>query len=174
MYSIFSPPPGYSPWKLGAFALLSFVLAGVALFPALNRDAGILNISAMTQAHGRVVSVSPEKYGVKFRLDGRAETFSYPSKARAYGVVQSALTAAGNKEVAVLFDPKPNIPWSNSDSYYDVWQLAIDGKNVRTVTESAEAWRSDNAVAPWICGSFFLSGIYLSFLTRRALLVQRL
>lgn len=167
MMSIFAPPPGYSPTELGALAALGFVLAGAMLEPTLDRDAGIPDISLMSEAHGRVMSVSPHKYGVKFRLYGRAETFDYPRKAGGNGVVESALVAAGNKEVAVLFNPTPRTPWFGADAY-DVWQLAVNGKSVRTAAESKEGWRSDNALFPWLFASFLLSGLYLSLLAWRA------
>jgi hypothetical protein len=87
MIGIFAPPPGYSPAKLDAFAALSFALAVVMVGPMLDRDDGIPDISSMAAENGRVLNVSLYKYGVKFRLYGRAETFNYPSKAKGYGVV---------------------------------------------------------------------------------------
>jgi hypothetical protein len=109
---------------------------------------------------------------VKFRLYGRAETFDYPSKSGANGAVESALVAAGHREVAVLFNPNPRTPWFSSDAYYDVWQLAIDGKSVRTTAESKDGWRSDNAVGPWLFAGFLLSGLYLSLLALRVRLAH--
>ena len=35
--------------------------------------------------------------------------------------MESALTTAGNKEVALLFDPKLGIALFSSDAYYGVW-----------------------------------------------------
>jgi hypothetical protein len=168
MTGIFAPPPGYSPAKLGAYAALCFALAVATVGASLDLDDGIPDISSMAEAHGRVLNVSPYKYGVKFRLHGRAETFNYPSKAKGYDVVESALVAAGNGTVAVLFNPTPNTPWSGADAYCDVWQLAIDGKSVRTVEESIKGWRSDNVIGRWLFASFFLSGLYLSWLAWRA------
>ena len=164
----FVPPPGYSARKLGFLAALSFALATVMLAPTLNRDAGIPEISALREAHGRVAHVSPHRHGVKFWLHGRVETFDYPSNARGYGVVESALGAAGTGEVAVLFNPNPRKPLLSSDSYYDVWQLAIEGVPVRTAAESREGWRSSNALASWLFAAFVLSGLYLSLLANRA------
>jgi hypothetical protein len=173
MRRLFAPPAGYSPVKLAALATLSFALAAVTLVPALNRDAGIPDVSELREAHGRVVSISPQKYGIKFRLYGRDETFDYPSKAKGYGVVESALTTAGNKEVALLFDPNPRTPWFSSNAYYDVWQLAVDGRTVRAVAESKEGYRSDNAVGSWLFVWFLLSGVYVSLLTWRAWHLKR-
>jgi hypothetical protein len=168
MIRIFSPPPGYSPAKLGVIAALSLVLAAFTLIPALDRHSGIPDRSALREAHGRLTSLDPQRYGIRFRLDGRAETFDYPSKARGRDVAEAALRAAGNRDVSVLFVPNPRKPWFGSDAYYDVWQLAIDGKTVRTFAESKEGWRSDNAITPWLSTWFLLSGLYLSVLAWRA------
>lgn len=153
-------PTGLSATSFGAFAALSFVLAATMLEPTLDPDAGIPDVSELFEAHGRVTSVSSHKYGVRFRLDSRAETFDYPSKAGGYGIVKSALVAAGNREVAVLFDPTPRIPWLSSAAYYDVWQLSIHGKSVRTAAESKEGWRSNNAVGRWLFATFLIIGLY--------------
>ena len=174
MPGMFAPPRGYSPTLLGILAVLSFAGAALALAPAFDRDHGIPDMSKMTEAHGRVVSVSKSsKSGTKFRLHGRAETFKYPLAARGYGVVASALAAAGDRKVTVLFDPRPNTPPFSSDAYYEVWQLAIDGKSVRTTAESMEGWRSNNGVSRWLCASFFLSGFYLSLVAWRAHVQRR-
>jgi hypothetical protein len=168
MIRIFAPPPGYSPAKLAVYAVLSFVLTALALVPALDRENGIPDRSALREAHGRVTSVSPHRYGIRFQLYGRAEIFEYPSKARGGGVAEAALRAAGNRDLAVLFDRAPQRPWFSSDAYYNVWELAIDGKTVRSFAESKDGWRSDNAVTPWLCAGFLLFGVYLSLLAWRA------
>lgn len=86
--------------------------------------------------------------------------------------MESALLAAGHREVSVLFDPEPRKPSFSSDSYYDVWQIAIEGKPVRTLAESREGWRSDNTVAAWLCPCFLLLSVYLSVLAVRARRLQ--
>jgi hypothetical protein len=142
--------------------VLSLSLAAALLVPALHPEAGIPDVSALAGAQGRVARVMPERYGVKFRLHGRAETFDFPSKAGGYDAVESALLAAGTRDVSVLYDPNPRRPWFSSDVYYDVWQLTVDGKTVRTIAEAKTGWRKDNAVTPWLCAWFLLSGFYFS------------
>jgi hypothetical protein len=163
-----TPPAGYSPRKLGALAALGFVLSAFALVPTVNPDYGIPDESAMASAHGRVIGVHRYKSGVRFRLSGRDENFEYPSKSRGSGIVESALRSAGNDEVAVLFNPKFHAPMFSSDSYYDVWQIYIDGKRVRTVEDSVDGWRSDNRIAPWLFSVFLTMSIYLAWIARRA------
>lgn len=148
-------------------AVLCFALAAAMLRPALDRDDGIPDISEMAAANGRVTSVNRHKYGVKFGLHGRAELFNYPSKARGSGLVESALVGAGAREVVVLFNPTPNTPWSGAEQHYYVWQVDINGESVRTVEESMDGWRSDNAISPWLCGLSLLGGLYFSVLARR-------
>lgn len=168
MSRLFAVPPGYSPSKLAASAALSYALAAVTLAPALDHDTGIPALSELREAHGRLASIRPHRYGIKFQLYGRAEIFDYPSKAGDYDVVKSALTTAGIQEISLLFNPEPRIPWFRSEAYYDVWQLAVDNKPIRTIADSKEGYRSDNAVASWLFVSFLLSGAYLSLLTWRA------
>lgn len=159
---IFSPPAGYSSAKLSAIAALSFALAAAMLQPTFDRDAGIPDILMLKEARGRVDAVRTHKYGVKFWLHGRAETFDYPSKAGGVGIVESGLFSAGDKEVTVLFNPEPRMRLFNSDAYYDVWQLSIDGKSIRTIAESRDGWRSNNDIAAWLFACFLLFGIYFS------------
>jgi hypothetical protein len=173
MSGIFTPPPGYSPRKLGFFAALGFAMATATLVPTLDRDAGIPDVSALAEAHGRVTIVGSLKHGVKFRLQGQAGIFEYPSKAGGNGVVESALRAAGTREVSVLFNPEPREPLFSAEPYYDVWQVAIQGKPVRTFEKSKDGWRSDNAVGAWLCASFVLFSAYLSLLAVRARRLRR-
>lgn len=167
MSAFFTPPPGYSPAKLGAYAVLGFAIAGVALPPTLDRDFGIKDPAALSQAHGKLARLNPERNGVTFVLQGRAETFEYPSKAGGRAIVESALGAAGDKEVAVSFDPEPREPMFSSKRYYNAWEIAIDGIAVRTTADAKESWRSNNAVAAWICAGSFLFGLYMALLAVR-------
>lgn len=173
MSGMFTPPPGYSPRKLVFYAALSFAMATVMLVPTLDRDAGIPDVSALAEAHGRVACVGSLKHGVTFRLLGRAGIFEYPSKAGGNGVVESALRSAGNRGGSVLFNPEPRTPLFSSEPYYDVWQIAIQGKPIRTLAKSRDGWRSDNAVGAWLCACFLLSSVYLALLAVRARKLQR-
>jgi len=125
-------------------------------------------MAQLTAANGRVVSVDAQRYGVHFRLSGWAETFSYPSKAGAYGAVESALAAAGDRPVSVWFDPHPRTPWFGAPAHYDVWQLAVGGHPVRTMAQAREGWRSDNLVAAWLFPCFLLPAICCTVLAWRA------
>lgn len=173
MSRLFAVTRGYSPTKLAALAALSFALAAGTWAPALDHDAGIPLVSELREAHGPLANITPHRYGIKFRLYGRAEIFDYPSKARAYELVKSALTTARNKEIALLFNPEPRTSWLSSEAYYDVWQLTVDDRPVRTVADSMEGYRSDNAVASWLFVWLLLSGVYFSLLTWRAWLLKR-
>ncbi|MCC2958269.1 hypothetical protein LK542_21860 [Massilia sp. IC2-477] len=167
MSRFFVVPRSYSPAKLAAFAALSFALAAGTWAPALDHSAGIPLVSELREARGPLASITPHRYGIKFRLYGRAEIFDYPTKAKGYDLVKSALTTAENKEIALLFNPEPRMSRFRSEAYYDVWQLSVDDRPVRTVADSKEGYRSDNAVASWLLVCFLLSGIYFSVLTGR-------
>lgn len=172
MNSIFAPPRGWGAARLGLVAALSFVLAAFTLGAALDPEAGVPSEAALARAYGRIAHVSAERYGVKFRLQGRAEIFDYPSSAGGSDHVEAALLAAGNRGLALLFDPVPRRPWFGSGPYYDVWQLAVDGKTIRSVAESKQGWRANNRVTPWLCAWFFLSGVYFSVSAVRARRLQ--
>ena len=167
MNSFLTPPPGYGSVKLGAIAALGFALAAFTFTPMRDPDMGVPAMSALAQAQGQVVDISPERYGLRFQLAGRPETFDYPSKAGAYDTVQAALAAAGNKQVAVLYDPTPRKPWRGF-AYYDVWQLAIDGQPVRSMADVKAGWRSNNRVAAWLFPCFLFMAIYCAALAWRA------
>ena len=168
MSSFSTPLPGESAVKLGALAVLAFALAAVMALPAFRHDTGIPDMSELVKAHGRVRYVHQEKYGVKFRLYGHTETFAYPSKARGYDIVASALATAGDREAALLYHPSGQTALLRSEPYFDVWQLAIDGKAVRTFAQSREGWRSDNAIASWLFACSLAGGAYFSLLAWRA------
>lgn len=172
MSRLFAVPSGYSPAKLAALAVLSFALAAVTLAPALDHNAGVPVVSELREAHGRLGSIRQHRYGIKFQLYGHVEIFDYPSKAGGNDVVKSALTTAGDKEIALLFDPEPRIPWFSSETY-DVWQIDVDGRPVRTVADSKEGYRSDNVVASWLFAWFLLSGVYFCLLAWRAWNLKR-
>lgn len=162
--SIFAPPSGYGPGKLGALAVLSLALAALTAPPAFDRDAGMPDVSTLAEARGRVEQVDPQRYGVRFRLHGHTAIFDYPSKARGNDLVKAALLAAGKREVVVSYDPAPRRPLFSAVSRYDVWQLAVEGKPVRTIAQAQAGWRADNAITPWLFAWFLFSGCYLALL----------
>jgi hypothetical protein len=167
MNSFLTPPRGYGSARLGAFAALGFALAALTFTPMRDPDAGVPAMSALAQAQGQVAEIDAERYGVRFRLAGRAETFDYPSKAGASDTVQSALAAAGRKQVTVLYDPSSREP-PGGPAYYNVWQLAIDGQTVHSMAQVKAGWRSNNRVAAWLFPCFVFMGIYCAVLAWRA------
>ena len=163
----FAPSPGKSPVKLAAMAALSLAIAAGLSTIMLDPDAGIPPVSSLRSAQGKIANVRAHKYGVEFHLQGHAEIFDYPSKARGNGIVESALTRAGDGQVAVLFAPAPRSPLLRAGPVYEVWQIAIDGTPVRSMAQSQDGWRADNALIPWLAGWMALSGLYLAIMAWR-------
>ena len=161
MTRLFAAPPGVGQAKLWILAALSAVLACVAA-PWFGPDDGIPNPSDLASATGHVAWVGGHRYGVKFRFAGDQRVFDYPSKARANGLVQDALSGAASQSVIVRFNPNPRRPLLIEDYVFDAWEIAIDGKVVRSWADSAEGWRSDNAVRPWLAAAFAFSAVYLA------------
>lgn len=169
---IFTPPPGYGPAKLSAYAVLGFAVAGGASGAAFDSSFGIPDKSALLAAHGRVVAVGSERYGVKFRLQGRPEIFYLPSKAGGSGAAEAALDRAGSAVVSVLFEAEPRRPLFSDDRRYDVWQLTVGDRDVRTFEQSGAGWRSDNSVARWVFAFSLALGVYFALLAWRARRLQ--
>ncbi len=167
MKSLFDQPHGYSVAQLVMFSVLSAVLAALC-FSQLGESNGIPEQQGLASDRGTVASLEKYKYGVRFSLSGQGRHYNYPSKAKGKGVVLEALSGAGRAEVQVRYSPRGYSPLFKSEQYFDVWELAIDGRTIRTFQESTEGWRSDNAITPWLGAIFLLITLYFSVLAYRA------
>lgn len=172
MKSLFTPPQGYSVAKLVALTILSASIA-IFCFSQSGESSGIPEQQNLGSARGTVVSIEKYKYGVRFALSGQGRNYNYPSKARGNGVVVEALSSAGKAEVQVFYSPKGHSPLLRSEEYFDVWELAVDGCTIRSFHESAEGWKSDNAIAPWLGVAFLLSAFYLAIVAYKAKNIAR-
>jgi len=161
MKRLFASPPGMGQMKLWICAALSAVLACAAI-PWFGQDDGIPSTSELAAATGQVAWVDAHRYGVKFRFAGDSRIFDYPSKARANGLVEDSLSAAANQPVVVRFNPKPRRPLLVDGDVFDAWEIAVGGKVVRSWADSADGWRSDNAVRPWLAAAFGFCAVYLA------------
>ena len=147
--------------------MLSFVLSALMLYSWITFD-GIPPRSALQSATGKVNWVQSGKYGIEFRLEGEQKSFSYASKSNAMGLVYDTLDRSDHPVVTILYQPAdPSGPIYSKDRYYGVFELAVDGKPVRTHAEIAQAWKSDEQIAAWLSVALALSGIYLARASRR-------
>ena len=165
----FTLPRSHGAGRLSASAALCLAIAAFAQKPALNGDSDIPDRSALRIAHGHVTSVTAERSSVTFLLGGLAGSFEYPAKAGASALVDSALRAAGRRDVAVLYDPgatgkRPG----DATSRYPVWQVSIGGNTVRSFAECRDAWRADNAWARWVLAFSLVAGVYFAVLALKA------
>lgn len=161
MTKLFASPSDIGQTRLWTYAALSAVLACVVM-PWSGADDGIPNSSELVVATGQVAWVGAHRYGVKFRFAGDSRVFDYPSKARANGLVENSLSAAANQPVIVRFNPKPRRPLLVDGDVFDAWEIAIGGKVVRSWADSAEGWRSDSALRPWLAVALGLCAVYLA------------
>lgn len=157
-----TPPPGYGPVRLGGSAVLAFAVAAVTLPPTLDRDHGLPESSTLREARGRVGAISKSRNIVRFSLHNQASTFAYRSQGGNLGGVESALASAGHADVTLLFKPDPAISPDDPEAEYDVWQLAVSDKPVRSAADIRSSWRFNNMLAAVLFVFAVLFGICLT------------
>jgi hypothetical protein len=158
----------YSRRALIAYALLGFTLAAAALYAWASFD-GIPPRHMLASASGEVEWVKPEKYAVRFKLNGEPKLFSYASKGNAMDHVRDALSRSSAPVVTVLYDPTDSHePVYSRDTYFSVYEISLRGEAVRTHAQVASAWASDTAIAPWLAGVFAVIACFLLFTASRS------
>ena len=160
---MFAPPPHYSFRRLVAYTGLGAALTSFASLATFNREAGVLETTELKAATGTVTWVATHKYGVKFRLSTQPGVLDYPSKSRGNGAVSAALASAGPQTVYALYNPNPRRPLYSEEDHFDVWEVRVGNVVVRSLADSQEGWRSDNAVAPWLFAAFLSASIYFGW-----------
>lgn len=155
--SFFSQWARHSAKQRAAAALVSLLMAGALVPAALNPDP---DVPALTEAKGTLVWVGGHRYGIRFRLAGRQETFDYRSKSGELSVVRSTLIQGQGKPIAILFNAIPHESGLSDELRNDVWQLSVNGRPVRTLSEVKEAWRSNNSTVRWMIPVLLALGLY--------------
>ena len=139
--------------------LLFYAIFGAVLsifcFLDLDESSGIPDTSKLLTAQGAVSNVSRYKYGVTFNLSGESRNFEYPSKAKGMEFVYDSLVGAGEQKVEVLYALEHD-PSDSVETYVNVWEISIGDRRIRSLSQSIEGWKSDNALRPWIGTCFGL------------------
>jgi hypothetical protein len=159
-------------WKLLAFYSLVGLAAGIFCFVVqTNPKGGITPQFTLLEASGKLAWMQEYKYGTRFGLVGIDKRFNYPSKASGMGVVRDSLKHSGDSIVSVRYETDSHGPVFSDEKYHNVWKLSVGNHTIRTYTETAEAWESDNRLAPWVGLAMTACGLVLGFaswLARRA------
>jgi len=109
---------------------------------------------------GHLISAVESKYQIRIALAGsKHRSFDYLSKVGHFGEVERALCA--DCTVTVWIDPY------DQSEYPTVFQLAVNGKIVRSNSEIKSDWIADNEIARWLFALFSLGGLYFVFIFRR-------
>jgi hypothetical protein len=143
--------------------MLAFAIATLAWWYGRDPDAGLPREDALVAVSGRLEELSESRYSIDFRLEGEAREFQYLGKARGWDRVRSALEGAEDRAVTVWIDRAEQ----GATGDLTVYAVAVDGRVVRSYDEVRDAWRRDNALAPWLAGAMLLCGVVLAFVLLR-------
>ena len=152
----------YSRGTLLFFATLGLCVAAVMTYAWVSAD-GIPARESLAEASGRVEWMRVGKYGVKFGFDGDDRLFEYLSKANAMDRVVEALRRTDSPLVTVRYQDRNRKGVSYpQDIHRGVFEVAIEGRMIRSHAQVAAAWAADDALSPWLAGfSLICSGFLL-------------
>lgn len=150
-------------WKILAVFSLVGLATGIFCVVGINPKVGIPPQFTLLGASGRLAWMQEYEYGTRFGLVGIDQRFDYPSKARGMAVVRDSLKHSGDSIVSVRYKIDSHGPIYSNENYHDVWELSVGNHTIRTYAESAEAWESDNRLAPWVGLAMTSCGLWLGF-----------
>lgn len=132
--------------ELVLFALVAFAASALVIYWWLTFD-GIPPRERLASASGTVSEVRSVRRHLRFRLAGQPGGFEYEKNRGEVTSLQDALQTAGTQVVSVLYDPQygPEV-LQRYEVYQDVYEVAIDGRMVRSHADVAAAWRTHYAM----------------------------
>ncbi|MDO6428377.1 hypothetical protein Q4489_15280 [Thalassotalea sp. 1_MG-2023] len=146
--------------------LAIFGLVGGIYFlvtPLLDPVNGLPEKDELTEIRGTIEWVKKHKYGVKFKLADKENTFNYPSKANSSTAVNSALSNAGHETIAILAVLDDfNTNYVTGKKFIDVYQVVVDDKTIRSYEQVRKAWEGDNKVGLFL-GPFMIFAAFYIF-----------
>lgn len=151
------------------FSLLSLSMAGIGLYAFLTDE--FPKRESLLSASGAVTAVQSGKSGVAFTLEGQVPRFHYLSKGKAIGVVEQGLAPGPGRIVGVLYEDKGSAPVLSDGIHYNVFEITLNGKPVRSYEQVRAAWHADNQIGAWLAGVFLLAAGYfirLAFIAAHA------
>lgn len=142
--------------------MLSCVLA-LTIWWKVDPRSGAPAIESLVRLEGAVASVEAGRKRVSFRVKGYPNRIRFGSKGGGLRVVERALNEAisrGGIAVA-LVDRREFRPFVVGDATVTAYELAIDGRMIRSWHETDAAYRRNNRLAPWLVGSLAIGGAAL-------------
>ena len=149
-----------------------YLLGGVFAIEYVGSDP-IPERSMLTSAAGQIEWTrkvrSRKSSSFRFKLSGEPVIFQYVSKAGQAHTIHNRLRSSRGKLVAITFDPDRSLsPLFSDETFFTVFSVQVDGKDVRSYDEVAESWGSDNTVGLWLGRIFILIGIGIAVVAFRA------
>ena len=149
-----------------ACLLLGILLGLTHLF---QENGGFPHEDELIEMSGYVTWVESYDYGIRFGIDETSLSFDYMSKMDAQGLIYNSLVNSDGQQITILYrDTDPTSPIYSDTVYFNVFQLAIDGEMIRSLSESEKAWRSDNFLAPFLILFFIFGAFYVARKTLRS------
>lgn len=131
----------------------------------IDPSGGLPQFGELTEIEGKIGRVTTQRYGIRFVLKDDSRELNYSSKMNALGLVGEALTTAGEQRVIVYADlNEPRSPMFSDNVYYNVFQIRIADRIVRSYEDSAREWISNQRLMPYlgvfcvVCGLIILWG----------------
>jgi hypothetical protein len=130
--------------------------------------------SSLTMVTGRLnyverVTTKHSLSAVRFTLASDPRHFQYTNRSGAIDQVLEALQKAANSQVRVAFDPADShTPWFEDRALYSVYELAVDGRIVRSYSQAVSSSNTDDSIGRWVEYISATGGIFVLCIRRRA------
>jgi hypothetical protein len=148
------------------WAIASLAFAGVLAWLGAT-DQGVPERAALEMASGRVDWVSQDDYGVEFAFVGDERLFDYAAKGDGAAQVHDALEGPAGREVTVLYGRDTHGPLGSDRRLHSVFDVVVDGRQVRAYEQVRAGWAADFAFLPWLVAAFVCNAGMLWVLSYR-------
>ncbi|APR78676.1 Hypothetical protein A7982_04023 [Minicystis rosea] len=130
-----------SPGLVAFYLVMCLFCAGFALTSVARED--FPPYGRLDLASGEIDAVKYQGGLLRVRLRGDARVYAYNSKGGAASAVSHALSSTGTSVVSLRYEPIAFSP-AIGTKIYPVWDIAVNGRPVRTYLEIKKACHDDN------------------------------
>lgn len=159
-----------SPALIAILLLAALFGAGLCLTSLVLED--IPQYDRLELATGEVEWTKEGQDNVRFALRGETRVYAYYSKEGALGPVGRSLKSAGVSTVSLHYSPVFHTALVGGAGY-EVWDIAIDGRPVRTYAEIRRSYHADNVLGVYVGTVFLIICMVPFWMGARALRRQR-
>jgi hypothetical protein len=159
-----------SPARALIVLLAGLFAAGLGITSLVRED--VPHYDLLELATGEVEWTKEQQHAVRFALRGDARVYVYHSKAGPLGPVGRSLKSAKASTVSVHYSPVPHTAVFGGAGY-EVWDIVIDGRPLRTYAEIMRSRRTDNIIGVYLGAAFLFVIMVLAWMGARALRRQR-